>query len=342
MHYVGACYRHSEDTLLGSLPGRSLQCDDARSCAGGFRHRCPHRGGPLWYIASNLGKRVSSPRRLAGRGIVARGQKRRLSEESCSSRRGPTAARGAASPPRPPMCLPSEVEPALQHPKALLGRLGNLALRPYRPSTAGSVCSRPNVQPRQHTPGCEFVPIAHRDGVVGHRVDAYGLACPWTGLLARRPKIVERAWVGVARQAVEPDGQVVPQQWLAHTTALGRLGEGVRCAVTQPVVFPLTSLTHAELPQTGAVLRVAERRKQSAYPELSHGGPQQLVVLGSEVDGRWNAEAQRFLCDRLRVRLQTAPPALCAAASVGWFRRWMSLVGHAERGRAAWRSRGQR
>ena len=53
------------------------------------------------------------------------------------------------------------------------------------------------------------------------------------------------------------------------------------------------------LPQTGtagndgAVLRVAEHRKQPAYPALSHGGPQQLLVpglLGSEAGGRWNAE----------------------------------------------------
>ena len=51
-------------------------------------------------------------------------------------------------------------------------------------------------------------------------VDALGdhaLACPRTGLLARRGKIVERAWVRVAREAVGAEGQVVPQQWLAHT-----------------------------------------------------------------------------------------------------------------------------
>ena len=41
-----------------------------------------------------------------------------------------------------------------------------------------------------------------------------------TGLLARRAKVLERAWVRVAREAVGPDGQVVPQEWLAHTTAL--------------------------------------------------------------------------------------------------------------------------
>ena len=54
----------------------------------------------------------------------------------------------------------------------------------------------------------------------GGRVDALGdhaLACPRTGLLARRAKVLERAWVRVAREAVGPEGQVVPQQWLAHT-----------------------------------------------------------------------------------------------------------------------------
>ncbi|OLP92281.1 hypothetical protein AK812_SmicGene25916 [Symbiodinium microadriaticum] len=32
-------------------------------------------------------------------------------------------------------------------------------------------------------------------------------------------KIVERAWVRVVREAVGSEGQVVPQQWLAHSTA---------------------------------------------------------------------------------------------------------------------------
>ena len=58
----------------------------------------------------------------------------------------------------------------------------------------------------------------------GQQVDEYGdhaLACPRTGLLARRAKIVERAWVRVAREAVGSDGQVIPQQWLVRTTAPG-------------------------------------------------------------------------------------------------------------------------
>ena len=58
----------------------------------------------------------------------------------------------------------------------------------------------------------------------GGTVDTFGdhaLACPRTGLLARRAKVVERAWVQVAWEAVGPESQVVPQQWLAHTTAPG-------------------------------------------------------------------------------------------------------------------------
>ena len=65
---------------------------------------------------------------------------------------------------------------------------------------------------RRPSPGC------------GELVDTFGdhaLACPRAGLLARRAKIVERAWVRVAREAVGADGQVVPQQWLCNTTAPG-------------------------------------------------------------------------------------------------------------------------
>ena len=56
----------------------------------------------------------------------------------------------------------------------------------------------------------------------GGPVDLLGdhaLACPRTGLRARRAKVVERAWIRVAREAVGPEGHIVPQPWLAHTTA---------------------------------------------------------------------------------------------------------------------------
>ena len=50
------------------------------------------------------------------------------------------------------------------------------------------------------SPGC---PAGHMSGLSGPHVRAV------------------HAWVRVAREAVGPEGQVVPQQWLAHTTAPG-------------------------------------------------------------------------------------------------------------------------
>ena len=45
----------------------------------------------------------------------------------------------------------------------------------------------------------------------------------------------------------------------------------------------------------GAALQVAERRKQAAYPELTRRGPQTLLLLGSEIGGRWSTGARRFV-----------------------------------------------
>ena len=141
----------------------------------------------------------------------------------------------------------------------------------------------------------------------------HALACPRTGLLARRAKVVERAWVRVAREAVGADGQVVPQQRLCNTNAPGVApdahgrGAVLRCDAGV-----------AAGPNPVSMLRVAERRKRAAYPELSAGGPQRLLMLGSEVGGRWNDAAQRLVQDLARVRSQRTLPALRAAATSAW------------------------
>ena len=49
----------------------------------------------------------------------------------------------------------------------------------------------------------------------------HALACTRSGLLARRAKLVEQAWLAVCREAVGAEGHVVPQQWLSHTSAPG-------------------------------------------------------------------------------------------------------------------------
>ena len=56
----------------------------------------------------------------------------------------------------------------------------------------------------------------------GAAIDAFGdhyATCTRTGLPARRAVVLEQAWVRVAREAVGPEGRVVPQQWLARTAA---------------------------------------------------------------------------------------------------------------------------
>ena len=196
------------------------------------------------------------------------------------------------------------------------------------------------------------LPVApHRCGAHGHGcgadVDAYGdrhAACPRTGLLARRAKPLEHAWVRIAREAVGPEGQIVPQQWLARTSAPGvdpadrrrldfvaygatPLGEALCCDVT--LVFPLTREGRPQpsaASRDGAAIAVAERRKRAAYPELLRPGPQRLCVLACEAGGRWSAESLRLVTQLARLRAQRAPAALRGVAKQGWLRRWWGLL----------------
>ena len=73
----------------------------------------------------------------------------------------------------------------------------------------------------------------------------------------------------------------------------------------------------------GAALKVAERRKLCAYPELARGGPQKLLVLGSRIGGRWNTDAQCFVRDLVRLSFPRA--ASSARRFVPWLGR--TLVG---------------
>ena len=128
----------------------------------------------------------------------------------------------------------------------------------------------------------------------GGEVDAFGdhaLACTRTGLIARRAKIAERAWVRerVAREAVGPDGQVV-QQWLAHTTAPNvrsddrrrldlvvygatPLGKALCCDAT--LVSPLTRTGLAQPCSSTRWSRLAGRRapKESCVPGTEQRPP---------------------------------------------------------------------
>ena len=203
----------------------------------------------------------------------------------------------------------------------------------------------------------------------GAVVDPYGdhrAACARSGLLARRAPLLEQAWVRVCREGLGGEGRVVPQQWLARTTAPGvreddrrrldlvvygatRHGAALCCDVT--LVSPLRANGHPQ-PRTaredGAALVTARRRKRDRYPELLRPGPQRLVVLACEIGGRWAAECCDLVRDLLRVRAPRAPPALRQASWAGWERRWWTLLSCAQQNAVAstllgnvWRSPSQ-
>ena len=148
-------------------------------------------------------------------------------------------------------------------------------------------------------------------------------------------------------------------QWLFHTTAPGvraedrrRLdfviygatpdGSALCCDAT--LVSPLTRTgpQPCAADVDGAALRTAERRKAATYPELHGAGPQKLVVLGSEVGGRFNGDAHRLVRDLVRLRSYRAPPALRAAAASGWTRRWWGMLSVAVQQAVASTALGQR
>ena len=177
----------------------------------------------------------------------------------------------------------------------------------------------------------------------GRRLDGYGdhmAACPRTGALARRGHLLEQVWTRLSREAVGAEGRVVPQQWLAATTAPGvsaddrrrldfvvygatPLGQALCADVT--LVAPLNRdcvpLARAA-DVDGVAIAAARRRNAVRYPELLLPGPHELLVLACEIGGRWGSECHAFVRTLAALRAERAPPAVRATASAAWQRRW--------------------
>ena len=95
--------------------------------------------------------------------------------------------------------------------------------------------------------------------------------------------------------------------------------------------FPQTttepsSLMAANAESVAAIFARAGCRLPRRGAQMSPRGPQRLLVLGSEIGGRWNETAQRLVRDLVRIRAQRAPPALRAAATSAWTRRWWAAL----------------
>ena len=98
-----------------------------------------------------------------------------------------------------------------------------------------------------------------------------------------------RGFRSLAKRSVRKDGS--PPRLRCLYGATGN-GEALCCDAT--FVSPLT---RAGRPVPGAAdaLVAARRRKVARCPQLTRGGPQQLVVLAAEVGGRCSNECQQFL-----------------------------------------------
>ena len=115
-------------------------------------------------------------------------------------------------------------------------------------------------------PGC-----CGQEGHGCRRRGDHALACTCTGLLARRAKLVERAWLQFAVRPSEPNfkGTWSRQQWLAHTSVPGvpstdrRRLTPVSPVTGEGVPHPRAASTpsaHRRIPQTRHLPRAATRR----------------------------------------------------------------------------------
>ena len=105
---------------------------------------------------------------------------------------------------------------------------------------------------------------------------------------------------------------------------------GVQLAIDTTLVSPLHADGTARpgaARNDGVALRVARRRKERRYPELSgHNNRCRLVVLAGEVGGRWSDETRTFIRSLARFKERSEPPLLRKRVEQAWRLRWWSLL----------------
>ena len=74
--------------------------------------------------------------------------------------------------------------------------------------------------------------------------------------------------------------------------------------------------------EDGAALAQARRPQELRYPELAgQHGRAKLVVLASEVGGRWSEECRQFLCQLASAKTRNEPKVLRSRARQAWLHR---------------------
>ena len=79
--------------------------------------------------------------------------------------------------------------------------------------------------------------------------------------------------------------------------------------------------------EDGAAMAAARRRKELRCPELlGDQGRARLVVLASEVGGRWSEESREFLRQLAKAKARNAPRAMRSRVRVAWLLRWSTML----------------
>ena len=106
-----------------------------------------------------------------------------------------------------------------------------------------------------------------------------------------------------------------------------RRGLSLFCDIT--IVSPLTrngvsrnGARHTD----GAMVAAAARRKHAHYADIDASGIAAFIVLGSEVFGRWGAEALKLVSDLAALKARSAPPLLRQSARAAWTSRWWGIL----------------
>ena len=160
------------------------------------------------------------------------------------------------------------------------------------------------------------LPLSARSCRCGRPLDVLGhhrAACGTAGVLARRGWVLENVAARVCREAggsVRVNVLVRDMDLHEFNQLDGRrlevvvgglpLWNGAQLAIDTTMVSPVRSEGTARAGTAsinGKASDVARARKARRYPELSgeHGWAR-LLVLGTEVGGRWSTEAATFLC----------------------------------------------
>jgi hypothetical protein len=167
-------------------------------------------------------------------------------------------------------------------------------------------------------------------------------ACTKSGLVKRRAKPLEQAWVRVFKEA---GATVLENQQLRDMKIPGvRAGDkraveivaknlplhhGMPLAIDATLGSPIRT-SGEPVPRAaevdGVVIAAAEERKAKTYPELLNSDKCRLVTLACEVGGRWSDESTKMVRALATHKSRDAHASLRQATSRAWEARWWALL----------------